>query len=264
MTGHRVITQIQRTELADRRQRHAAANSRVLVLVSLWSLARGFWLLGETWWAVWSHLGRMGHRRHCLTPRSTTSRYLLYKAVIPATHIYTTLSLGSRAGLSDVAVCICLPCCCSVHVLYMWHTCAQQLYTRDRPHAPRSQHTKAPWVGTWMCACMYVACGGAVIMYGWPRQEPGTLSHLVPRGYAAFQKAVLPGVVKHSRNGIQVSSTKQCMASIGRNSTTTTTFVGRESSGDYAQLGKIVDLSQLTTSSVCLAKGAHTCNKEAS
>ncbi|KAL9480494.1 hypothetical protein ACSS6W_005280 [Trichoderma asperelloides] len=163
MTGHRVITQIQRTELADRRQRHAAANSRVLVLVSLWSLARGFWLLGETWWAVWSHLGRMGHRRHCLTPR-----------------------------------------------------------------------------------------------------KPGTLSHLVPRGYAAFQKAVLPGVVKHSRNGIQVSSTKQCMASIGRNSTTTTTFVGRESSGDYAQLGKIVDLSQLTTSSVCLAKGAHTCNKEAS
>lgn len=53
---------------------------------------------------------------------------------------------------------------------------------------------------------------------------------------------------------------------LGRNSTTTTTtttiFVGRESSGDYAQ--ETMDLSQLTTTSVRLAKGARTCNKEAS
>lgn len=100
-------------------------------------------------------------------------------------------------------------------------------------------------------------------MYRLAETRAGHSLALGPSGLRCLSKGLLPGVVKHSRNGIQVSSTKQCMASIGIECLGRT-FVGRESSGDYARLGKIADLSQLTTSSVGLAKGAHTCNKEAS
>lgn len=119
MTGHRVITQIQRTELADRRQRHAAANSLVLVPVSLSSRVLGFWL--------WRKPG--GRSRLTLDAWDTDDTVLHHGALVDTSYtkllfllhayILLTPSLDSRAGLSDFAVCICLPSCCSVHVLYM-------------------------------------------------------------------------------------------------------------------------------------------------
>lgn len=54
------------------------------------------------------------------------------------------------------------------------------------------------------CTVQYVACGGAVIMYRLAETRAGSPSHLVLKGYAAFQRPFLPGV--SSENGILVRS----------------------------------------------------------
>lgn len=139
---------------------------------------------------------------------------------------------SALAGLSDLrsgSACraAATPVCSYIHELYATH------------HLPRL-HGLA---GTWMDACtvQYVACSGACnqVLVGRDK-EPGSPSHLVLKGYAAVQKPFLPGV--SSENGILLVRSSigwntivvVGLSVLGANSTsTTTTFVGRESR-DYA------------------------------